>query len=86
MAGGYLNQLVLAVGQLLRQHERAGVVGVECGDTRGRGVVHGLSDQFSGGEIAYLKTRTCGGYYIPGLSVALLNAYEARDACVVEYV
>ena len=86
MAGGYLNQLVLAVGQLLRQHERAGVVGVECGDTRGRGVVHGLSDQLAGGEIAYLKTRACGGYYIPGLRVAFFNAYKTRNACVVEYV
>ena len=86
MAGGDLNQLVLAVGQLLRQHERAGVIGVEGGDTRRRGVVHSLRDQLAGGKIAYLETRARGGYYIPGLRVALLNAYKTRNACVVEYV
>ena len=48
VAGGDLDKLVLAVRQLLRQHERAGVIGVEGGYTRRRGVVHGLSDQFSG--------------------------------------
>ena len=86
ITGLHLNQLILAVGKLIRKHQPAFLIGKESVNGNRCRIINSFCNQVACRQIAYLESNTGCRNDFPCFSIVLFYTDKAGLGCIVQNI